>query len=460
MSEHIELNQNTPSNLVHMPVMKGAHLPPIIETPKSDEIIEEARKLDLLSSYKSSFDYEIYRALEKRYSDRPVRGGTVMKTAFRLVNSHSTCQQCLYAFEIDTYGRGCIHDCLYCYAKAELTVHGYWNNPIPVPIDINEVRRAFYTAFETDKKHKWKEILQRKIPLRIGSMSDSFMWTDKKLGVTRELLRLLKFYQYPHIVFTRSDLIAEDEYVSLLDPKLASVQFSLSSTNERLTKLIEPGAPSPKRRLKALKKLGEAGLWTTVRLNPFFPIYPDGYFSNPNFSWKGEVPKFDFSSFEMVDEIAQHKVPAILAGFTRLSSYSLNKLEQATKFDLRRFYNRDLILKSARDWHYSDSEIRAYYKRIKEKCDSNGIQFTTCYIGNGEFQFWNDQDMWSNKKDCCNVKGRVPSFTKDSREISFETRLKYTGHKNLEPVSTELHTPLGDLERKSPRHNQEPTISI
>ena len=35
--------------------------------------------------------------------------------------------------------------------------------------------------------------------------------------------------------------------------------------------------------LKALKKLTQNGFWTTVRLNPFFPIYPDGYFTDPNF---------------------------------------------------------------------------------------------------------------------------------------------------------------------------------
>ncbi len=413
-----------------------------IPTPIYDAILLEAKKLDALSKFPSNFDYGVYKSIELRYKDNPIRGGITMKTAFRLVNSHSTCQQCLYAFEIDTYGRGCIHNCLYCYAKAELTVHGYWNNPIPAPIDINEIRKIFYTVFETDKKSRWREILEQRIPLRIGSMSDSFMWTDKKMGITKELLRILKFYNYPYVVFTRSDLIAEDEYIDLLDTKLAAIQFSMSSTNEALTRVIEPGAPSPKRRLKALKKLGESGFWTTVRLNPFFPTHPDGYYSDPNFKWNGPVPHFNYSSFDMIDEIAESKVPAILGGFARFSSYSLNQLELNTKFDLRQFFKRDVILKSARDWHYSDAEIRTYYKMMKEKADLNGIEFTTCYIGNGELQFWRDQDIWSNKKDCCNIKGKIASFTKDSREIPFETRLKYTGHKNLIPSSEHLHRSL------------------
>ena len=414
-------------------------------TPKSDEILAKARELDLLSTYNCTFDYNLYRNLELRYADKVIRGGIVMKTAFRLVNSHSTCQQCLYAFEIDTYGRGCIHDCTYCYAKAELTVHGYWNNPVPAPVDINEIRKAFYLTFETSKKHKWSEVLARRIPLRIGSMSDSFMWTDKKYGVTRELLKILNHYQYPYIIFTRSDLIAEDEYMSLLNKNLASIQFSLSSTNEKLTRLIEPGAPSPKRRLRALKKLSEEKFWTTVRLNPFFPIFPDGYFSDPNFSWKGAVPKFDFSSFEMIDEVADHAVPAVLAGFVRLSSFSINKIEKSAGINLRQFYNREAVLKSARDWHFSDREIRSYYERLKQRAISKGMEFTTCYIGNGESHFWKDQDLWSNKKDCCNVKDRVSSFVRDSREVAFENRLKFTHQKNLKPESQFLYHPLGSM---------------
>jgi DNA repair photolyase len=455
MSDQIhEVTTAKSSKVIPFPIIPSADkiafnkvTPAPIKTPNADALIEEARKLDKLSKYPCSLDYSIYQNIERRYVDKPIRGGISMKTAFRLVNSHNTCQQCLYAFEVDTYGRGCAHDCVYCYAKAELTVHGYWNNPIPVPIDFNEIRKAFYTTFETDKRNKWRELLQRRIPLRIGSMSDSFMWSDTKYKVTQELLKLLKFYNYPYVVFTRSDLVAHDDYLKLLDPKLAAIQFSMSSTNEELIRKIEPGAPSAKRRLKALQKLAENGYWTTVRLNPFFPIHPDGYFTNPDFKWDGPVPKFDYSSFEMVDELAAHKVPAILAGFVRLSRISLNALERATGENLRQFYNRNEVNKSWRDFHFSDKEIRYYYEQIKSKCRQNNVQFTTCYIGNGEGHFWKDQDLWSNKKDCCNVKGRVGSFNTDSREVPFDMRLKYTNHKDSVPTSDRLHEELGHLKK-------------
>lgn len=451
MSDQIDINLQTtsPDNIFHLPLMfKNPNLnieeeDTSLITPTYNNLIKEAKKLDELSKYPSTFDYEVFKDMEIRYKDKPIRGGITMKTAFRLVNSHSTCQQCLYAFEIDTYGRGCVHNCVYCYAKAELTVHGYWNNPIPVPVDLNEIRKVFYTVFETDKKNKWRDLLEKRIPLRIGSMSDSFMWMDQKYKITQELLKILKFYNYPYVIFTRSDLVAHDDYIKLLDPKLSAIQFSMSSTNDELIKKIEPGAPSSKRRLKALEKLAEAGFWTTVRINPLFPIRPDGYFTDPDFKWEGEVPKFDYSSFEMVDELAAHKVPAILTGFVRLSSFAVNNIEKAAGVNLRDFYRKDLVNKSRRDFHFTDKEIRYYYEQIKNKCKLNGIQFTTCYIGNGEGHFWKDQDMWSNKKDCCNIKGKVESFKNDSRQILFESRLKLTTHKMAEQTTFRLHEELG-----------------
>jgi DNA repair photolyase len=438
--------QITPGTTTPAPQEPATTSPPMgaHNTPEYDRILAEARELDKKSKYRCDFDYTIYRDLELRFRERPIRGGIMKKSPMKLVNWHASCQQCLYAFEIDTYGRGCSHNCVYCYAKAELTVHGYWNNPIPVPIDINEVRHIFYTVFETDRSNKWREVIERRIPLRIGCMSDSFMKADLKYKVTQELLRILKFYRYPHTIITRSDLVAHDKYIPLIDPKLASIQLSISSTNDELNKKLEPGAPYAEERLLALEKLNRLGYWTAVRINPLFPIYPDGYFTNPNFKWNGPVPAFPYSSFEMVDEIADTGTPAIICGFGRFSAFAFNNIQRATGFDLRTFFDRENVFKSNRDFHYSEREIRHYYEEIKRRCDRRGVEFTVCYIGNGEDQFWDTRDLWSNKSDCCNIKGKIASFQTDARELSYEARLKFTSHKNSAPVSDRLHEALDE----------------
>ena len=109
------------SNIIYFPSSQA--LPSFKEsceaTPITDAMIGTSEKLDQASSYQSQLDWEPFRKLELRTSKKPIRGGMTFKSPFKLVNSHATCQQCLYAFEIDTYGRGCVHNCVYCYAKAE-----------------------------------------------------------------------------------------------------------------------------------------------------------------------------------------------------------------------------------------------------------------------------------------------------------------------------------------------------
>ncbi|MBI4041865.1 MAG: hypothetical protein HY391_00150, partial [Deltaproteobacteria bacterium] len=410
--------------------------------PLSGPMWEKLSKLR--SKYPDHFDYTIYDQLHKRFEKNIPRGGVLFKTTLKLINSHTSCQQCLYAFEIDTYGRGCVHDCVYCYAKTILEGHGYWNRPIPFPIDITDIRKTFFIVFETSKKNKWRHILEKRIPIRIGSMSDSFMWMDKKYRVTLEFLKILKFYRYPYIIATRSDLIAEDEYIEALDPTLSSVQMSIASINDDLNRKIEPGAPSGYRRLKALRKLVESGFWTTVRINPLFPIYPNGYFTDPDYDHTTPSSKFDYFSFDMIDAIADHKVQSLLVGFVRLSGTALNEISKASDIDLRPFFGEKKFKRSS-NYHYSDAEIRHYYEEIKRRCNTRGVQFTTCYIGNGETHFWKDQDLWSNKSDCCNAKLRINAFKNDSRSIPFADRLKHTGMTCSKPNdSTRLHEPIGE----------------
>jgi DNA repair photolyase len=448
-----ELHSEAKGTVIPFPLLNNESLlkspseKPLPPTPVYDELLADAAKLNKLSKYRCEFDYTVYRDLELRYKEKPIRGGIVKSNPIKLVNSHATCQQCLYAFEIDTYGRGCTHNCTYCYAKAELTVHGYWNNPIPVPVDLNQIRKIFYTVFETQKPSKWRSIMERRIPLRVGCMSDSFMWMDTKYKVTQEFLKILNFYRYPYVIITHSDLIGRDDYLALLKKDLCSVQFSIPSTNDALNKLIEPGAPSAKRRLVAVEKVSKAGFCTAVRINPMFPIHPDGYFTNPNFKWDGEVPKFDYSTFEMVDEIADTTCSAIIGGFGRFSALSMSNLSRAVGFDLRKFFNKNEVYKSKRDYHFSEREIRYYYEEVKRRCNSRNIDFTVCYIGNGETEFWDHQDLWSNKTDCCNIKGKVAAFQTDSREIPFEKRVKFNPKNSPTAIDpARLHEPLGTHE--------------
>ncbi len=385
-------------------------------------------------AYNDDFDWSIYDKIAARFGDEQPNGGVVFRTTFKLANYHPTCSKCHYALEVDTYGRGCVHNCVYCYAKDQLTKRGYWNRPTPFPIDLAEIRSAFYTIFETDRPHKWRNILATKVPLRIGAMSDSFMWMDQRYGVTKEFMKILSHYKYPAVIFTRSDLAAHDDYMKVMDPSLFSIQYSIAGNNEELTKKIEPGAPSVARRLKAIKKLSENGYLTAIRLNPLFPIYPDGYYTNSEsivkrFSGR-EVPKFDLFNFDFISELAEYKPHTVLAGFVRLSTSAINSLTKASGIDFKDFFTPEVMAGSG-DKNFSDAEIAYYYREIGKRCMRNGLRFSTCYIGNGLKDYYQYQKMWSNKSDCCDIVGNLDSFKSTSQSISWVERERHAAYKNL-----------------------------
>lgn len=383
--------------------------------PLSRELWEKAHQVP--SAYRDTFDYRIYDRLHERFAARQLRGGVVYRGTMKLLEAQD-CAHCFHRFEIDTYGRGCVHDCAYCYAKSYLSIRRYWNEPMPFPIDIAAIRKIFATVFETSKRSKFRAILEKRVPLRLGSMSDAFMWMDKKYRVTLELLKILKFYAYPYIIFTRSDLVADDDYLQAMDPNLASVQMSISSINRDLTRQLEPGAPAPSRRLQALQKLAAHGFWTTVRINPLFPIYPDGYYTDPTFDHTRPVKPFNFFSWDMIEAIAQHHVPTVLVGMARLYRPNLKFMRQALGYDVRTHFADDVRMERA-SLHFSATETAYYYRKIKKLCDQHGVRFSTCYIGNdpsGE-SFFQYQALWSNRADCCDAVGNVPSFQTTCAEL-------------------------------------------
>lgn len=380
------------------------------------------KSLKMRGRFQDHFDYSIYDQLHARFGENQPRGGVVFRQAMKFTEA-ADCSKCFYRFEIDTYGRGCLFNCAYCYAKSYLSIHKYWNEPIPFPADIVEIRRAFHTVLETDRKHKLRSLIEKRIPIRIGSMSDSFMRIDQKYKVTQELLKILRFYRYPYLIFTRSDLVAEETYLNLLDKNLASVQMSISSFNSELTKKIEPGAPSPARRISALSKLATEGFRTAVRINPLFPIYPDGYYTDPNFDRTNEVKPFNYFSWDMVQTVAEHKIPTLIVGIARLYRPNIRFMSTALGYSIKEHFPAEAAFERA-SLHFSEAETDYYYARIKELCTQHGVRFSSCYIGNDPIgaSFERYRPMWANKADCCDAVGNIKSFAATCADV--KTRKK------------------------------------
>jgi len=102
-------------------------------------------------------------------------------------------------------------------------------------------------------------------------MTDPFPPGERRTGTTLRLLKVLASRQFPAVVSTKSTLFAEDPYLETLASGRFVVQVSLSSMDERLLSKVDIGTPSPRHRLSALERAADAGVPTSVRIQPVLP---------------------------------------------------------------------------------------------------------------------------------------------------------------------------------------------
>ena len=174
--------------------------------------------------------------------------------------------KCKYPARLDMYGCGCSHDCKYCYAKSLLDFRKMWNPEDPSVADINKVKK------QIDKIASGKCGPIRAI--RLGGMTDCFQPIETTHKVTYKALEYLKEKRVPYLIVTKSDLVATDEYMAVLDKELAHIQITVTTTDDKLAMTYEK-AVAPSRRIAAIEKLQANGFDVALRLSPFIPEFVD-----------------------------------------------------------------------------------------------------------------------------------------------------------------------------------------
>jgi DNA repair photolyase len=275
----------------------------------------------------------------------------------------------------------------------------------------------------------WRSVIEKRIPVRIGYCSDPLMPIERELGVTRELLRMLKFYRYPYLLTTKSNLVAEPEYLRELDPELCAVQISLVTTDPVLARVLEPGAPPPAERLAAVRELCRRGIWTGVRLTPLFPMYPDGTLVRNEALHSATT--LGVFRWPMIAELASAGVPRLLTGFGSFTADRVDRISAALNIDFRAFFEQS---EDGESYDFSAREKRRYYERIHALCREVGMESSVCYIGSSEDSFEGNRDLWHHRDDCCNIQGKVGAFVTDAQAIPQGERIRILIHSLLAAI--------------------------
>lgn len=100
----------------------------------------------------------------------------------------------------------------------------------------------------------------------IGTVTDPYQPVEAKYMLTRRCLEVLKANSFEIHLHTKSNLILRD--IDLLSEMRGVVGFTVTSTSDRHSKVLEPGAPLPGARFSAMRSLVDAGVDTYALVGP------------------------------------------------------------------------------------------------------------------------------------------------------------------------------------------------
>jgi len=164
--------------------------------------------------------------------------------------------------------RGCPFACNYCDAITEKYL---------VHKDYKDFSRIIYV------KKNAPEVLEKEVKkvkpdvVAMSGVTDPYQPAEKKYELTREILKILAEHGFPVHIITKSDLVLRD--IDLLqeiaEQTWCTVSLTIITFNKELLPYLEPFAPSPERRLKAVERLNEAGIQAGVDFTPIVPYLLD-----------------------------------------------------------------------------------------------------------------------------------------------------------------------------------------
>jgi DNA repair photolyase len=113
--------------------------------------------------------------------------------------------------------------------------------------------------------------------IHIGASTDPYQPIEREHRITRGLLEVLWRFRHPFTITTKSHLVLRDLDLlqDLAKENLCYVMVSLTTLDEDLKRGLEPRAPSPAARLKAIAGLAKAGVPVGVLAAPMIPALND-----------------------------------------------------------------------------------------------------------------------------------------------------------------------------------------
>jgi len=155
----------------------------------------------------------------------------------------------IYDYAINPYV-GCSHSCRYCYAAFMRRFTGHkerWGDFVDIKVNAPDL-----LAREIKRKQQGR--------VWISGVCDPYQAAEKKYKLTVRCLEILLENQWPVAIQTKSSLVLRD--IEVLEKfRDIEVGFSITTADEKIRKIFEPGASPIKERICALDVLHSTAIF-------------------------------------------------------------------------------------------------------------------------------------------------------------------------------------------------------
>jgi DNA repair photolyase len=202
--------------------------------------------------------------------DLPPFSTSVSVDASRKVITRNESPDISFDRSINPY-RGCEHGCVYCFARP---THAY----LGLSPGLDFESKLFV-------KPDAPALLERELSapnytprtIAIGTNTDPYQPIERRYEIMRQILEVLEQAGHPVGIVTKSSLVLRDIEIlaRMAKRNLVKVAISVTTLDPKLARIMEPRAPTPSRRIEALRQLSAAGVPTAVMVAPIVPAIND-----------------------------------------------------------------------------------------------------------------------------------------------------------------------------------------
>jgi DNA repair photolyase len=171
-----------------------------------------------------------------------------------------------FVFSMNPY-QGCEHGCIYCYAR---NTHEYFGFSAGLDFESKIIvkKNAPQLLEQQLLKKNWNAV-----PIMLSGNTDCYQPIERKLEITRRLLKVLVQYRHPVSIISKNSLVTRDIDLlkELASDNLVHVMISITTLDEELRRQLEPRTASAIKRLKTVEALAKANIPVGIMNAPLIP---------------------------------------------------------------------------------------------------------------------------------------------------------------------------------------------